>query len=67
MRGQSLTRRLLHYARRVEPTSVLLDPQSCVRDVTNMLRRLMDSRTTIEFVDGQNDVGTVRIDPAQLE
>ena len=32
-----------------------------------MLRRLMDSRTTIEFVDGQNDVGTVRIDPAQLE
>lgn len=66
-RGQALTRRLLNYARRGEPTSELVDPRICVRDLTGMLRRLMDSRIAIDVVECQADVGAVRIDSSQLQ
>ncbi len=65
-RSADLTRQLLAFARRQTVAPRVLDLNTTVTGLLNMLRRLIGEGIDLVFVPG-DDVGAVRIDPSQVD
>jgi signal transduction histidine kinase/ActR/RegA family two-component response regulator len=65
-RAADLTQHLLAFSRRQVVQPQVIDLNEALRDSERMLRRVMGEDVTVEVRAGQ-DVGAVRIDPAQLQ
>lgn len=65
-RGAILTQRLLAFARKQPLQPVVVDVNTLVSDMSNLLRRTLGERINLECVLA-GDLWTTRIDPAQLE
>ena len=65
-RAAALTRQLLAFSRRQVLQARIVDPNTIVRDMEKMLRRVIGEDVTLD-TRLQPQVGTVRVDPGQLE
>jgi two-component system cell cycle sensor histidine kinase/response regulator CckA len=65
-RAASLTRQLLAFSRRQVLTPQVIDLNSVVANMHNMLRRLIGEDIELVNVPGE-DLGSVRVDPGQIE
>jgi PAS domain S-box-containing protein len=65
-RGAALTQQLLGFSRRQPPTLTTFDPNTVVKNMVEMLRRLIGEGIDIELVQAP-DAHFLRGDPAQIE
>jgi len=65
-RGADLTRQLLAFSRRQQLEPRVIDPNELVANMSKLLRRTLASNIEIKISAGDN-IGRIRIDPAQLE
>ena len=65
-RASTLVRQLLAFSRRQVLQPKLLDLNSIVMGLDNLLRRLMDEDITMSTVPGK-EIGTIKADPGQIE
>ncbi|MBI5524353.1 MAG: response regulator [Desulfarculus sp.] len=64
--GASLVRQLMAFSRKQTLKPVLLDLNSCIADVSKMLRQLIGQDVKLVNL-LEDDLGQVRMDPSQLE
>ncbi len=65
-KASALTRQLLAFSRRQVTDPATLDVNPVIANLGNMLRRLIGEDIEVVILPGQN-VGTVRVDPGQIE
>jgi PAS domain S-box-containing protein len=65
-RGSSLTQGLLAFSRKQVFLPKPVDLNSLVQNQTGMLRRLISENIELRFIAGK-DLGTVKVDPSQME
>ena len=65
-RSADLTRQLLAFARKQTISPQMLDPNDTISGMLRMLRRLVGEDISLVWVPGA-DVGTIEMDPAQLD
>jgi two-component system cell cycle sensor histidine kinase/response regulator CckA len=65
-RAAALTRQLLTFGRRQRIEPVILDLNQSIRGVEHLLRRFVGEKVRLEL-DLAEDLGLIRIDPAQVE
>lgn len=65
-RGADLTKQLLAFARKEIISPKILNPNTAIQSISEMLRRLIGENIKFEFIPGV-DVWNIRIDPAQFD
>ncbi len=65
-RSASITQQLLAFARRQVITPLFLDPNRSVEGILDILRRLVGEDVTLDWLPS-SDLGTIEIDPSQLD
>ncbi|MGC8653396.1 MAG: PAS domain S-box protein [Candidatus Kryptoniota bacterium] len=65
-RGAELTKQLLAFARKEIISPKILNPNSAIRSIAEMLRRLIGENIKFEFIPGE-DLWNIQIDPAQFD